>query len=44
MNECGRISIHKTIDWYLENEQWWRKIIDGSYRDWLVKNYSEKDL
>lgn len=24
--------IKKTVAWYLENEEWWRKILDGSYR------------
>jgi dTDP-glucose 4,6-dehydratase len=23
----------ETIDWYLENEPWWRHILDGSYRE-----------
>jgi len=32
--------IRKTIEWYLENEQWWRGVMDGSYREWLDKNYS----
>lgn len=22
----------KTVDWYLHNEQWWKAILDGSYR------------
>ena len=24
--------IHKTLEWYLSNEAWWRSIQDGSYR------------
>lgn len=24
--------LNKTVDWYLENENWWRSIQDGSYR------------
>ena len=24
--------LNKTVDWYLQNEQWWRSIQDGSYR------------
>ncbi|MDP1931723.1 MAG: GDP-mannose 4,6-dehydratase, partial [Gammaproteobacteria bacterium] len=23
----------KTVQWYLDNEQWWQKILDGSYRE-----------
>lgn len=31
--------IRKTIAWYLGNEAWWRRVMDGSYRRWLEKNY-----
>ena len=33
--------IQLTLDWMLENESWWRAVMDGSYRDWISKNYSE---
>jgi dTDP-glucose 4,6-dehydratase len=29
----------RTLDWMLDNEAWWRAIMDGSYRDWIEKNY-----
>ena len=29
----------KTLDWMLDNEAWWRSVMDGSYRDWIEKNY-----
>jgi len=29
----------RTIDWMLSNESWWRSVMDGSYKDWLEKNY-----
>ncbi len=29
----------KTLAWYLENEAWWRSVMDGSYREWLNRNY-----
>ena len=32
----------RTIDWYLAEESWWRSVMDGSYRDWLDKNYSTR--
>ena len=32
--------LQKTLDWMLENEPWWRSVMDGSYRDWIDKNYS----
>jgi dTDP-glucose 4,6-dehydratase len=30
----------RTIDWMLANEAWWRAVMDGSYRNWLEKNYA----
>jgi len=24
--------IHKTVVWYLQNEPWWQRVVDGSYR------------
>jgi dTDP-glucose 4,6-dehydratase len=32
--------IRKTLDWYLENEGWWRAVMDGSYRQWVELNYA----
>lgn len=32
--------LEKTLDWMLGNESWWRSVLDGSYRDWIEKNYS----
>ncbi len=28
-----------TLQWYLDNEAWWRAVMDGSYRDWVVHQY-----
>ena len=28
-----------TVDWYLENEAWWRGVMDESYRDWIDRHY-----
>jgi len=30
----------KTIKWFIANEQWWRSVMDGSYRDWVELHYS----
>ena len=32
----------KTIDWYLANEEWWKSVMDGSYRDWIDTNYAAR--
>lgn len=37
--ESFETGIRKTLQWYLENESWWRSIMDGSYRSWLQTNY-----
>jgi dTDP-glucose 4,6-dehydratase len=37
--ETFETGIRKTIQWYLDNENWWRRIMDGSYREWLELNY-----
>jgi dTDP-glucose 4,6-dehydratase len=29
----------RTIDWYLANEPWWRRIQTGAYRDWIKFHY-----
>ncbi len=26
--------IEKTLDWYLENSEWWEAVLDGSYREY----------
>jgi dTDP-glucose 4,6-dehydratase len=38
--ESFETGIRKTIDWYLANEPWWRAVMNGSYRDWLEKQYA----
>lgn len=30
----------RTVDWYLANEPWWRGVMDGSYRQWIERQYS----
>jgi dTDP-glucose 4,6-dehydratase len=32
----------RTVDWYLENEAWWRGVMDGSYRKWIERWYGER--
>lgn len=34
--------IVKTINWYLENEDWWENIINGEYLDYYEKMYGER--
>jgi len=38
--ESFETGIRKTLQWYLQNESWWRDIMGGSYQDWLENNYN----
>ena len=35
--------IRATVAWMLDNETWWRAVMDGSYRDWVETQYAEQD-
>jgi dTDP-glucose 4,6-dehydratase len=38
--ETFETGIQKTIHWFLNNENWWRSIMDKSYLKWIASNYS----
>lgn len=27
--------LRQTVEWYFANEDWWRAVLDGSYREWV---------
>ena len=31
--------LEDTVRWYLDNESWWRAVMDGSYRTWVDRHY-----
>ncbi|MFQ5764198.1 MAG: hypothetical protein ACE5GT_04665, partial [Rhodospirillales bacterium] len=31
--ESFESGIRKTLRWYLDNERWWRDVLEGSYRN-----------
>jgi len=31
--ETFETGIYKTVQWYLENNTWWKRILDGSYKN-----------
>lgn len=39
-SETFETGIDKTIKWYLENQPWVTKVVDGSYRTWVAKQYA----
>ena len=38
--ESFTTGLAKTLAWMLDHEQWWRGVMDGSYREWISKNYA----
>ena len=36
--------IAMTIEWYLDNRQWWENILSGEYTDYYNKMYSNKEV
>jgi len=34
-------AIEKTIDWYLQNKNWWERIISGEYQDYYKLQYKK---
>jgi dTDP-glucose 4,6-dehydratase len=38
--ESFESGIRKTIEWYLQNEEWVKEVTSGSYRKWLATHYS----
>ncbi|MBC6904785.1 dTDP-glucose 4,6-dehydratase [Saccharophagus sp. K07] len=40
--ESFESGIRKTVRWYLENDAWWKGVMDGSYKDWVAKQYSHQ--
>ncbi len=37
--ETFESGISKTVAWYLNNEKWWQRVMDGSYQSWMDKQY-----
>ncbi|MEF2968152.1 dTDP-glucose 4,6-dehydratase [Paenibacillus sp. M1] len=34
--------IKETISWYLDNKDWWTRILSGAYQEYYVKQYGER--
>ena len=41
--ETFETGIRKTVKWYLDNPEWVANIQSGMYRDWVEKNYIERE-
>jgi dTDP-glucose 4,6-dehydratase len=42
--ETFSAGIRKTIQWYLDNQEWVDTISSGEYKNWIDKNYKERQL
>ena len=40
--ETFETGIQKTVQWYLDNQEWTEGVLSGSYRDWVRKQYSNR--
>ena len=38
--ETFETGISKTVQWYLDHQEWVQGVLSGSYRDWVQKQYS----
>ena len=41
--ETFESGIAKTVQWYLDNQEWVRNVQSGDYKNWLEKNYASRD-
>ena len=39
--ESFETGIRKTLQWYLDNQEWWQAVMDGSYKDWIEQQYQD---
>lgn len=41
--ETFETGIRKTVQWYLDNQDWVANVQTGAYRDWVEKNYAGRE-
>ena len=40
--ETFESGIRKTVQWYLDNQQWVNNVKSGAYQSWIEQNYGER--
>ena len=40
--ETFETGLRKTVRWYLDHPDWVERVVSGSYRDWVQRNYSNR--
>lgn len=38
--ETFETGIRKTVNWYLDNQEWVGRVVNGEYREWLARQYA----
>lgn len=41
--ETFETGIRKTVSWYLQNQEWTNNVASGEYRNWMQKNYHDRN-
>ncbi|WP_028492429.1 dTDP-glucose 4,6-dehydratase [Thioalkalivibrio sp. ALE19] len=41
-SETFETGLRKTVQWYLDNEDWVERVTSGAYREWVEKHYGEQ--
>jgi dTDP-glucose 4,6-dehydratase len=41
-SETFETGLRKTVQWYLDNQDWVRSVTSGEYRNWMARNYDER--
>jgi dTDP-glucose 4,6-dehydratase len=34
--------MRKTVQWYLDHQEWVSKVQSGEYQQWMTKNYEQR--
>ncbi len=42
-SETIETGLRKTVEWYVQNQEWVESITSGEYQEWIEKNYGERD-
>ena len=40
--ETFESGMRKTVQWYLDHQDWVRKVQSGEYQQWMTKNYEQR--
>jgi dTDP-glucose 4,6-dehydratase len=41
-HETFESGMRKTVQWYLDHQDWVRKVQSGEYQQWMTKNYEQR--